>query len=388
MDIISLREKYFIFLLWFNNLVLLFNFKFFGVYISFLALTLFLPLFHFRVIFVSAFILSFVAIDSILKKEIIISTILDTIEFNGNVLDSFVKLFSLILLSLHFYRNRLKSDLWVKHFKNSIIIVSICFSAHYVYLNLYSVIEAGRIYSSWMGGPNASGFILALGIIFLSGIQRKVCIFLFMPLILAALVYTQSRVFIVASLLFLLVKMVLLIKKSVVGATFLFLSFGTTCVLFSQLLLDRLFLSFLNMRSDISWLQSVTSGRSVQWFDVIDKLNECGWFCWLFGFGFGNYRWTNSYSFETSVHNIFLQVLYEFGFIFSWCLIVIFFVLLRKIVVGLFGARQECWVVFSLLFGLVFHDLLLTTQLILPVAIVLSFAMRLAGAGGNNVHKV
>ena len=70
-------------------------------------------------------------------------------------------------------------------------------------------------------------------------------------------------------------------------------------------------------------MQAVTSGRTVQWFDLIQKLFVSGSAEGaFFGYGVGHYSWQSLHGFEVEVHNMPLQALYDFGVVLSVFLLI------------------------------------------------------------------
>jgi hypothetical protein len=84
-----------------------------------------------------------------------------------------------------------------------------------------------------------------------------------------------------------------------------------------DLIIDRFFSSFIEIQYEgVSLLQSISSGRTIQWLDTIAKLSSSEHkFQWFFGYGMGHYAWETPIAIETEMHNQYLLFLYEYGFI-------------------------------------------------------------------------
>ena len=125
-------------------------------------------------------------------------------------------------------------------------------------------------------------------------------------------------------------------EKSFIAKFYFWVLCGSITMLLaakSDLLVDRFLLSFMESQYEgVDLMQSITSGRTVQWMDAITKLLDSNhYFQWFWGYGIGHYAWGNIIEdvlrVETEMHNQYLLFFYEYGLIIG---AVLSFLLLRS----------------------------------------------------------
>ena len=182
-------------------------------------------------------------------------------------------------------------------------------------------IDSLRYYPSWIGGWNTFSTIIAVSIIHLITIRKLkgVGAWIAITFLVTTMIATQSR----SGVLFLLIAIVIMLIKYrlfKISATNLLVSTVFFMLLISlpvvrEIIVERFWASLFRFdRTDISYLQFATSGRTVQWFDFYIKFfNQENTFQYFTGYGLGHYGWKNSIGTETSMHNTFFQFIYDFG---------------------------------------------------------------------------
>lgn len=188
-------------------------------------------------------------------------------------------------------------------------------------------LDLGRVYPEWIGGWNAYAMLISFAIIF-SFYWAKSSFFnrAYSTVLWITLISTQSRggfwfVLIALLAISLLSKNYeIYIRKfttSKIISVFIIVGVSAFVVYnFGNEIVSRFFGSFVSSANpDIAMMQSVTSGRTVQWLDLFVKLGtDESVFQYFFGYGFGHYAWRPVPDrAEIEVHNMYLQFLYDFG---------------------------------------------------------------------------
>jgi hypothetical protein len=280
-----------------------------------------------------------------------------------------------------------KNHRFFYEFLNLLLIFTILFCLRFwiegfttIFTGNVNDIDSRRYYPFWIGGWNTISFIISISVVYLITIRGLVgfsswALLLFFLLTMLA---TQSR----GGILFLLI--------AVFITHFRFQSFKAspnkififTVILISlsfvpivrDLVIERLWGSFTNFtRTDISYLQFVTSGRTVQWFDFYVKFfQQTNQFQYFVGYGLGHYGWENATGTETSLHNTLFQFIYDFGIVLGGFLFIqVGFKLLRKKNLPIRATSRFLSIVGILTFlTLLVQELLFITQVIPIVAIL------------------
>lgn len=198
-----------------------------------------------------------------------------------------------------------------------------------------------RPYPKWIGGWNTYAFLLSIFflIIYYGFFSKGFLRLLLLATVFLTILSTLSRAGLGALVLAIAFDFVAIRsfhrikrKKSLIARlNLLTLCGGAMAVLATKgdLLVDRFLLSFVESQYEgVDLLQSVTSGRTIQWIDTITKIvDPTHIFQWFFGYGIGHYAWGNAEAVETEMHNQYLLFFYEYGLVIG---AILSFLLLRS----------------------------------------------------------
>jgi len=182
-------------------------------------------------------------------------------------------------------------------------------------------IDSLRYYPAWIGGWNTISYFISISILYIltiKGLQKKNTWFV-LGFLMLTLIATQSR----GGLYFLIISLVgLQIRYRFFKISAKYFLISLICIIclsflpiFKDIIIERFWGAFFGFdRTDISYMQFATSGRTVQWLDFYVKFFlQDNTFQYYTGYGLGHYGWQNKYAIETSVHNTLLQFIYDFG---------------------------------------------------------------------------
>lgn len=248
-------------------------------------------------------------------------------------------------------------------------------------------LDAGRAYPEWLGGWNSWAMLISFEIIFKTyEIKKKNIVdFVWIAVLWITILSTQSRgglwFLVIAILLVKLLSPKTKISEKVNISKMTLIYFSGVLVVVGLLIVqgDALLARFLTSfggsnNSEVEIFQSVTSGRSVQWLDIALKfMAEESVFQYLLGYGIGHYAWSAADEVEIEVHNMYLQMIYDFGILFGFlgCYILIkiflkikfmnvvnselriakalsIIILLTAVVQGIVFSTQTGWIVASM----------------------------------------
>ena len=243
-------------------------------------------------------------------------------------------------------------------------------------------IDSLRYYPSWIGGWNTISFVIAISVIHLVTIRKLKSIgsWIAVTFLIITMMATQSR----SGILFLLIAfffMVIKFRMFKVSPKYLIIFVSVSTLLsfvpvVREIIVERFWSSFFSFdRTDISYLQFLTSGRTVQWFDFYTKFfAQENIFQYFTGYGLGHYGWKNSYSIETSIHNTLFQLIYDFGILLGpFLFFAIGYKLIFKKPIKIIKINHFLSALGMLIFlTLLVQDLLFVTQTIPIVAILLA----------------
>jgi len=243
----------------------------------------------------------------------------------GHYLKLFVFFLTFVVAYEGFRLNYAKYDIFCKSFVVMTVLTMVRYwIEYYDTISLVSTdnLDLGRVYPDWVGGWNSYALILsfAFSIVYYMPYYSSLKRMTMLAMLGVTLVSTQSRGGVWFTLFALIFNSLFFrgfneeFKFHARHGLILFV-LVPIFTLYGDVIYERFILSFITISNvEIELVQSLSSGRSVQWMDAYTKIvDPSSYFQYFVGYGIGHYAWDNAAATEIEVHNMFLQFIYDFG---------------------------------------------------------------------------